>query len=56
MRKFSVGIRVISWIYDRQLKGKMLWVPIGETSGFFWMLAIDAVILGLIVAGIWIWL
>lgn len=53
--RFSVGIPVVSWVYDRQLEGKLKWLPdVGETSGFVWIAVIDiAAIIGLIALVIW---
>ena len=55
MIKYSIGGRIIPWVYDQQIKGKLKWFPIiGEASGFMWMAAIDlAIIVSLITLAIW---
>jgi len=55
-KRFSLGTRIVSWIYDRQLEGKLKWVPIDEVLGFVWMVVIDICLLAFLAGLLLIWL
>ncbi len=53
----SIGSCVVSWFYDQQLEGKYKWFPIGEVSGFVWMVVIDIIVTLFFVAlAIWLFI